>query len=196
MPDNTSATGGPLQPALDPALLQDASEDVLTALVSGVTGLPGDLVRPRWQEKPPAQPSKDTDWCGVGITRTAAEDGAASVVIHDGAGEGRDILRRHERVEVMASFYGPNSAFYATLLRDGLALPQNREPMVLADIGLIDIGPIMPAAELVNSTWLRRHDLTLTLRRQTNRIYAIRNLTSAAGAVQAEDVSEPWSTSP
>ena len=50
---NTSATGGYLAGQLAP-LADDELDDAIQAAVASISGLPGDLVRPRWQ---PAGPS-------------------------------------------------------------------------------------------------------------------------------------------
>jgi len=59
--------------------LMDAALDaVFQALVVGITGLPGTLVRPRWQPVPPTQPSVTTNWAAIGVTTNAADAGLRS----------------------------------------------------------------------------------------------------------------------
>lgn len=191
---NTSATGGALLPT-SPAPPSDLDLDVILGrLVTGITGLAPGMVRPRWQPKPPQQPPADEDWCAIGVVRTAQDGGTRAAIVHEPSDEGSDRLIRHEILEVMVSFYGPASAEAASLLRDGLLIGQNREPLFHASMGLVDIGPIVPAPALVNTTWIRRQDITFRVRRRIERVYAVRNLLTAQGRVSAEGITDTFST--
>ncbi|WP_285908116.1 hypothetical protein, partial [Pseudodesulfovibrio pelocollis] len=57
----SSASGGYLTPATAP-LTQDQLVAVLHGAVSGITGLAAELIRPRWQPRPPKQPDHDVTW--------------------------------------------------------------------------------------------------------------------------------------
>ncbi|MBB3808755.1 phage neck terminator protein [Pseudochelatococcus contaminans] len=187
MSARTSATGGYLTPASKPSPLEDDDlEDFLQEMVAGITGLSATMVRPRWQPIPPKQPSSETDWAAVGIVHREPDDNA--VQIHNSAGEGSTTLSRHEVVSVTASFYGPNSHRYAGILRDGLSIAQNREPLQLRDMGLVDVGAVVSVPSLVQQRWIRGADLTIRVRREITREYAILNLNSAQGAINGD----PW----
>ena len=176
---NTSATGGYIQPASTAAPVADLDLDlVVQALVVGVTGLPGDRVRPRWQPTQPRMPDITVDWCAVGVTVTDTERGAAYVT-HDGSGDGHDDLVRHEQLEVLASLYGPSAARNAALLRDGLQIAQNRAALDAQGMAFVEAGPVRTVPELVNEQWLRRCDVSLTLRRVVRREYPVLNILSA-----------------
>lgn len=54
MPQDTT-TPGYLPPSTSPAY-DAALDQMFHDLVMGITGLTGDLVRPRWQAEPPQQP--------------------------------------------------------------------------------------------------------------------------------------------
>lgn len=191
---NTSATGGALLP-LSGAVPADLDLDVILGrLVRDITGLAPGMVRPRWQEKPPQAPPKDTNWCSIGVMRTMADGGSRASIIHNPAGDGTDTLRRYEMIEVMASFYGPGAGGLAALLRDGLALPQNREPLFFAHAALVDVGPIVNAPSLVNTTFQRRQDITFRIRRRIDRTYAVRSLREAVGTLNTEPHDQAWST--
>src|SRR4051812_9766277 len=57
VPTNDSSTGGYLSPVVASSALQDAALDaLLQQMVAGITGLPGNMVRPRWQPVTPKQP--------------------------------------------------------------------------------------------------------------------------------------------
>lgn len=191
----TSATGGPLapEPALGP-LADGGLDDFLQRLVVNVTGLPGNMVRPRWQETPPPRPPIGTDWCAIGVQRIVADTYAS--VTHSPHLEGNDVLKRHETLEVLASFYGPNAGGYAGDLRDGLLVWQNREALTAAGYGLLDTGEPLMVPELINQQWYRRCDMPLRLRRQVVRTYPVKNILSAAGTVVTEGPSTSFSVEP
>lgn len=176
---NTSATGGYIQPASTATPVADLDLDlVLQDLVVGVTGLAGEFVRPRWQPTQPRTPEVSVDWCAVGAIQTDTERGTAFVG-HDGAGDGRDNLVRHEQIEALASFYGPGAARNAAVLRDGLQIPHNRAALDADGMGFVEAGPLRTVPELVNQQWLRRVDLPITLRRAVRREYPVLNILSA-----------------
>lgn len=175
---NTSSTGGYLSPAASPAPLDgDELEDLFQRVVTSITELPKALVRPRWQPETPKQPEPHIDWCAIGVMVQDAD--AGPVLQHDGSGDGSTQYARHEDIEVLASFYGPNSQRYAGLLRDGLAIQQNCEELAAHDVAFVDGGKIRPLPELVNQQWLRRRDILLRFRRKISRIYSIQNIVAA-----------------
>ncbi len=189
---NTSATGGPLAPvgSHQPA---DLNLDVfLQAIVAGILSMPGVNVRPRWQPTPPSQPDRPVDWCAMGITRVDSDTNA--VLSHDSSGDGQDDLIRHEQFEVLCSLYGPNAVGNAARLRDGLSVPQNREALASQDIAYVSADRIVRVPSLVNQQWIGRADLPLTFRRKISRTYAVLNLLSASGVVDAGTLEQPFAT--
>lgn len=175
---NTSATGGYLSPAASPAPSEDAAlEDIFQSAIVGVTSIDGKLVRPRWQPKPPKQPSADTDWIAFGVIRQTPD--ASPYIEHNGGGDGKDTMKRHEDIELAITCYGPNGSKYATILRDSFWLPQNNEGLNAHSISFVDGHEMRPFPELVNQQWIRRHDITLRFRREVVRDYAILNIEAA-----------------
>lgn len=176
---NTSASGGYLAP--DTMIVDDdALTDIITAAVAGVTGLPGNMVRPRWQPKPPPRPAALVDWCAVGIVEDDQDDNP--VVVHDGlanGGLGQDVLMRQESFQVLASFYGPNAKGYAKRLRDGLYISQNREQLQQESISFVSASTIRALPEQVGAQWLDRFDLPLFFRRAVNRVYEVQSIASS-----------------
>jgi len=95
MPDSAldSSQIGPLLPgpgifrytyslASDPAywsgsVPQDGQplEDFMQSLVAGITNLPGNLVRPRWQPQPLPIPPHNVDWAAIGINSSDLDNG-------------------------------------------------------------------------------------------------------------------------
>src|SRR5438477_12482433 len=135
---NDSSTGGYLVPTSAPPLEDDALDEFLQGAVVGMTGLAGTLVRPRWQNPVPKLREATVDWCAIGIISETPE--FSSYTAHyrgepsnpnDPTGQGFDLQIRHETLEVMVSFYGPNSRGNAKLFRDGISVGQNRESFFL-----------------------------------------------------------------
>lgn len=191
----TSATGGYLTPSSPSPPMDDCLEDILQAVVVGITGLPGDMVRPRWQPRPPKQPEINQDWCAIGVMSSTPDNTPA--IVHDGSGDGSSTLRRHTSLNVLATFYGPCAGHYASLLSDGLYIAQNREAMMRDGLALIEVEPIRSVPSLVNTMWRRTYDLPIRLRRRVDRTYPVLNLTGASGAIHYDggSVAGPLSTS-
>lgn len=183
---NTSASGGYLTPTSAPLVEDSELDAIFTAAILGITGLPLGLVRPRWQPKPPLQPAGNVNWCAFGIT-TDETDAHGAVLQHDPAadgGNGQDNYQRQTAITLLASFYGPNGKGFAELMRDGLAVPQNREELQLNSIAYVTAGTIRAVPESVNMQWIKRYDLELSFRRQIDRTYAVQNILSVE--IQAE----------
>ncbi|RQR87724.1 MULTISPECIES: LIC_12616 family protein [unclassified Burkholderia] len=190
---NDSSTGGYLSPAVaSPPLEDDALTAIFQQMIVGITGLPGNMVRPRWQPNPPKQPEPSTNWCALGISVQTPDDGPA--IVHNGAGNGSDTYIRHQGVNVLASFYGPSAMQNAQLLSDGLAIPQNLEQLKAQDMNSVDTGQIRAAPDLINEQWVRRYDLELMFRRKITRSYTVLNILSAQGTVQTQNVTAPISS--
>ena len=185
---NDSSTGGYLSPAVaSPPLEDDALTAIFQQMIVGITGMPGNMVRPRWQPNPPKQPEPTVNWCALGIAVQTLDDGPA--IVHNGAGNGSDTYIRHEQIDVLASFYGPNGMQNAQLLSDGLAVPQNLEQLKAQDMNSVDAGQIRPVPDLINEQWVRRYDIELTFRRKITRSYNVLNILTAQGTVQTNTVT-------
>lgn len=180
---NTSAHAGYLSPLSSP-LTEEQIDDVLHDLVAGVTGLPGKMVRPRWQLKPPKQPENTVDWCAIGVADADREGFAA--VIHNGSGEGTDTVIAWETLGVLVSFYGPHALDLAGRLRDGLAIEQNRAELRQAGLALGGVGRMVKVPELVNNAWLRRVDLPLELRNEARRTYDVQNIKCGTAVIETD----------
>lgn len=187
---NDSSTGGYLSPTSSRPVEDDAFEDFVGNIVAGITGLSRSLVRPRWQPKPPPHPPIETDWCAIGITTIASDYGAPKV--HRPADDGHDELQRHDTADLLASFYGPRGYSLASLLRDGLMIPQNREAMRAAGINLLDCTRMRTASDLMNERFVRRVDLEISLRRAFVRTYPILSVLTFGAVMQANEDDQPF----
>ena len=181
--DSTQA--GFLAPLAGPPYDQ-ALDDVLNPTFAGITGLDGDnYVRPRYQPNPPVQPDRTVDWLAFGVNRNVSDNWAAQE-----ASATQVKVIRYQEMERLLSFYGPNAAANGECLRDGLQIDQNRALMNSADIGVVSIGELRRAPALFKEQWLSKWDMTLVLRRRTERTYPILSLLSAGFELRTDPIGE------
>lgn len=178
-----------VNPSLNPVLPNRLSliQFIQTVMV-GVSGLPGTLVRPRWQQKPPPQPGIDTDWLAFGIIFS---DPDANGYLGDGpivGDEQTTISQRHEGLEVLCSIYGPNALENADIIRDGFQIPWNLDGLRQGNMGFVCTGKIIHLPELINERWVERYEMTVSLRREIQRTYPILTFISASGTMSADSV--------
>lgn len=184
--DNTSATGGYIQPLQDDTPLADNDLDaVFQRAVVGMTGLPGEYVRPRWQGVTPVVPERNIDWCSIAVERIEEDDGPA--IVHLSPGEGSDQYVRHEEIYFGATFYGPLAQRNALKLRDGLAIPQNLELLQADGVAFVRCEPLRSIPELFNQQWVKRYDLRCQFRRKVTREYPILNLLASEVKVYKDE---------
>jgi hypothetical protein len=192
MSGNTSATGGFVTDIPPPPPSGDQIAAAIRTMIATLAGLPGSLVRARWQPMPPAQPDASVTWASVGITRTEADD--YPYIRHDGvtqlvgaAGPGVDRMQRHSTVTVLVTFYGPASESAAGAMRDGLYIQQNWEPMAAVGLKFRDILDLARMPELVNQQWIDRLDVQIDFRHQIDRVYPILNLDGADVVIRQDN---------
>lgn len=157
----------------------------LQATVAGIIGLPGNLVRPRWQPNPPPTPDVSVDWAACGITRSTAN---FEPYMHHYASPdpGHDVLRRQEQVNYLVSCYGPNAGDNIAILRDGIFVDQNRAGWRENAVGLVEAERITHVPELFRQQWRDRYDLEIVINREVRRVYLVRNLLRARGPIYGE----------
>lgn len=173
---NSSATGGVLLPdgTVTP-VYDDDLDAMLQGYVVALTGLDGQLVRPRWQSVVPKQPEPEVNWCSLSA-QTITPD-ASPFIENDSDLTSK--YQRHEVLEVLCSFYGPNARSICAQFRDGLSIPQNNEYLTAFKASFINASQMKPAPELVNQTWIKRQDMTFRIKRQVVRSYPIQSFTTA-----------------
>ncbi len=176
MSTDSTADGFLASSAGGPAPLEDqALNRFLQQMVSQITGVPGSLVRPRWQPEPPNQPEIDVTWVAIGVADMRGDTFAAELHASDGASS---TIYRQEDIDVLMSFYGPSAGTAFSALREGLSLEQNRSYLTAAGFGLIGMPDGRAAPALLNDRWQYRIDATLQLRRGVARKYPILNVLS------------------
>jgi hypothetical protein len=175
---NTSATGGYLAPG-GPSPPEDDSEldGILQAMLAGIAGLPAESVRLLWLSSSSEAPDPNADTCAFGVLSLTPD--ANPAIAHDGASDGVDVYQRHMDVDVQVSFYGPNARRYGQILGHGVYVSQNAEAMRAVNMAFVRASALKALPELVNQQWIRRYDLTLTLRRQVVCTYQVLNILSA-----------------
>lgn len=162
-------------------------DDLFQQIVVGVTGLPGDMVRPRWQAEPLPLPSLTSDWCAVGITDSTPLNYPAS--FYDATfppGEGSTQVVDWEEFDVLCSFYGPNADKYSTRIRTGLFVEQNRNCLYYLGMAFISTSGRTRVPALVQMQNLERRDITLNMRRVVQDTYPVLYLLSAPIAVTTD----------
>ena len=115
-------------------------EDFCQQFIAGIAGMPGEVVRPRWQGPDvPNLPPYGTDWVAVGITRKRPI-GIYGATIHQNPEPGTDLMQRHEEFDLLCSFYGPNADVYSSSLHDGLMIWQNKSELRLVGMAFVEMG--------------------------------------------------------
>lgn len=191
---NDSSTGGYLAPSASPAPLEgQALNRFLQQVFVGITGLTGTLARPRWQAEPPDIPAFGTDWMAFGIVRRRGD--AFSSTVHNPTGNGNDSVYRQEIIEILCTFYGPDADNYASILREGLFVAQNREVLQLNAFGLVEVGEAIAVPDLIKDRWTYRVDISVRLRRSILRTYPVLNILSADATVDSDPRTIPITVS-
>jgi hypothetical protein len=194
-----SRLAGYLGPDPSPEPLDDDALDVLLQnVVAGVTGLPGNLIFPRWQPEPPIHPPFGTDWVAIGITSSPADWQPSIIHVSSNSThpDGFDAFQRMELDTLLCSFYGPNAGNHAALLRDGLFIDQNAAELRKHSMAVVEVRDMATVPELFRTRWLIRIDLEVVFRREIRRNYPVLNLLRAQGEILGGDrpIEDDWDT--
>lgn len=186
---STSATGGYLLPKTTEkppgnlTLMQ-----FLQTVVVGVSGLPGSMVRPKWQVAPPKQPDIIDNWAAIGIKALTPSPNSYVGLDEDD----NNVSYRQETIDLSCSLYGPDAVELSSLIRDGFQIQQNLEALTLANMGFVETTPALHIPDLVNGRFLNRLEMSIILRRQVRRTYSILPILSANGTVHTALGSEEY----
>ncbi len=186
-----SSIAGYLTPVAAP-VYGDALDDVLQAVIVGLTGIAGNLVRPRWQPEPPQQPAFTTNWVAFGLVRQV--DDTFAYVGHDPAGNGSDDVQMDELLYVLHSFYGPDCHALCARFRAGLMVEQNRDALTAANIALMEVQDATHLPALLKERWVKRIDVTVVYRRRTSRTYNVLTIESGQLGLDNEHYVTPINT--
>ena len=92
----------------------------IQTVLTGLSGLPGILCRPKWQVAPPQMPDITVNWLAFGIASSGADFNAYIAM----NAENQTVFQRQEQLEVQVSIYGPAALEFVELIRDGFQIPQ------------------------------------------------------------------------
>lgn len=182
---NSSATGGYLLETETALNIERFFHD----LIMGLTGIDKTLIRPRWQPNQPITPVSGTDWIAFGVSELEGDNTAYTVKTLTGAN-----LVRHEKYQVLCSFYGTNAKTTYRKMRDGLEIGQNREVLFLNNMGYVTSSVATHAPELINDIWHDRYDATFQFAREVTKAYNILEIESTHGEIITETLSFPFTT--
>lgn len=163
-------------------------DDFMQQVACGVTGLPGNLVFPRWQEEPPNLPDIGTNWAAVGVTRSEPWGFPVDTELTAGAAASSGYSQQsdQEEFDVLCSFYGHKADGYAVLYRQGLMVAQNRECLQLLNIGLVRTSGRTRVPSLVKQRYLWRVDITATFLREVRAFYPVLYFLSSPIALETD----------
>lgn len=172
-----STAAGFLVPVSAPVPYDDELLDLLQPIIVGISGyLDPSLVRPRWQAPAvPNQPDYASDWIGFGISRMRVDTFAFEG--HVPTGLGHNVIERSEEHDVLVSCYGPKAQSFAAILYDGFAIEQNRAYLNAIGMDTLYVSEPVNLPALLHGAWVKRVDLTVTLRRYISRAYEVRTIT-------------------
>jgi hypothetical protein len=185
LPPNTndSSVAGFISPVTTPTYDAALDAQIQTA-IKGICNMPGWLVRPRLQPEPASQPDADVDWVAFGVASITPD--FADYQGHVSIDDGTNTLQHDEIIEVMLSFFGPNSARNEMTLRTGLQIEQNK--VALQSVGL-EYRELLRATRtptLIKNIFVTRVDATLIVNRRAEFIYPIKNILSASFDVNTD----------
>ena len=190
-------TSGYLPPTSTGGDLNDAAlSQFLQQVVVGITGLPGNLVRPRWQPEPANIPDFGTNWAAIGPTSRERDHFSYTQV----SGTSTTVIR-NRIMSILCSFYGPLAETNSELLAMGFEVPQNREVMQLAGFNLVGgVGDGVPVPTLFKERWQYRWDVPFRIRQQQQYTYDVASLLSAQGTMVLQsgvsDITEDIEVTP
>jgi hypothetical protein len=180
---NTSATGGYILPTSTlPIQGKLTLEQFVQSVLVGISGLPGNLIRPKFQVKPPQQPEVEVNWIAFDANESIPDTYAYETT----NAQGQTINERQETLLIKCSFYGPNGLGYYKLVRDGLQMTQNLEALRAARIAFTEISRAIHMPELINERWFSRYEAEISLRVETVRTYPVLSLLSCAGTINTD----------
>lgn len=190
MSQNTTATGGFLSPHPQPPTLDTVPAGLtfvqfIQQLLVGLSGFPGTLVRPEWQQNPPKKPDIDTNWLAFGLG-SATPDNNAVVGIEVIDNVEVPTLMRNELIPVIVSVYGPDSYDNIGMIRDAFQLTQNLTTLRKANVGFGYDTPAQHLPDFFNERWYDRWRCEFFVRRQIQRTYPLLTFLSANGTAYTQ----------
>lgn len=180
----TSATGGYLIPATGP-MKSGVLLSFFQAVIVGLTGIDGALVRPAYQKLQPTRPDIDANWIAFRVSKSTPDFNASGSVTDSDTG--LTTVTKHGDLDLFISCYGPDALDTAEKIQVGLDLGQNREALAAAGVGVKDYSSITHIPENINERFYDRADMTVTFKRSADWVYGVLAFLSASYAITADD---------
>jgi hypothetical protein len=191
MPSANSSVAGYLSPSAEP-LDDDDLEDIMHDAIVGLTGITGDLVRPRWQPEPAQQPAFSANWVAFGITRWTPDTYSYQRQDDDF----NHVVERDILLYVLHSFYGPKSMGLCNRFRDSFDIAQNRDQLVAAGIELVEVQEALNIPALLKAVWVKRVDVVVVYRRRTSRTFPVLTISTGQLGLDNEAYVTPIIVNP
>lgn len=160
--------------------------DFLQNVFTGISGLPGSMVRPSWQQQPPKEPVITDNWLSIGIINDKADANAYVGMLPNGVNPPINVTKRDEELTVRARFYGPQAYEYMGLTRDGFEIPMNLIALTQASMGFVEATEGVRVPDLVGEQWQDTWISNFVLRRQILRAYPILTFLSVSVSLTAQ----------
>lgn len=158
----------------------------IQTILVGLSDLPGNMVRPKWQRDPPSQP--DVNWLAFGIDVTTP-DANSYVGLNS---QGNVESQRHSRLEIGCAATGPRCLELYGLIRDGFQIQPNLFTLRAANLGFVEVTRGVHIPDLVNEKFIDRILFSVVLNHETIRIYPIPTLVSASGVIRTFSGDEEY----
>ena len=180
-----SSVAGYLPFTTDNGLYDDALEDFYHDVLVGLTGLPNNLVRPKFIQEPSQQPGFEVNWMTFSLLQTSAD--SQHYEGHAPDDEGTTTIERDRIITARHTFYGPNMTQYAERLRTMLSLSQNRDQLIGAGFGWISTGDLIPLPALIKERWVHKCEILVRYRFRAATLFRVLNLLSAQATINTDE---------
>lgn len=192
--DSTQA--GYLLPT-DSPIHDDTLEDYFQTFIVGLTGLPGNMVRPRWPTDTANRPSAETNWIAFGLNVLEPQWNSYQKFHPEIGPAGAYLVEGNEVIEVNTSFYGPDHTLNRRNYQEGLQIEQNLWDLQQQQkMRFIHCLPPVNVPALLKSQWAMRSDVKVVFHRWVTRTYPIKTYNSATGSLNNERYVTPLSVTP
>lgn len=151
----------------------------IQTVLTGVSSLPGPLVRPALQKDPPQDPDIEVDWMDFVIDMHRPDANAYLSSDNDGVVS----FQRNEDLEISCNVYGENAEVTYGLVRDSFQIQQNRAALFLNGMGFTKVTEAKRVPDLVNERFRNKLAFSVMIQRMIRRTYSIQNIVSLSGTV-------------
>lgn len=155
-------------------LEDDALLDFIQVWITGISGIQGQLVRPKWQTEPANIPNIGTNWIAFGIIKRTPD----TFIVEQPKG-GYNETQRHEVITFRCYIYGPNNGKISSELRDGMQVSVNHEYLSQQSMGLVETTEPVNVPEFIKGKWYQRQDFDVLIKRQIKRVYQVPTVLTA-----------------